>query len=364
MKAYSPKGLRKASFLLLAAGAAWGGIRAQSPKTLVLPPSLAAQEGSSATNFPFGRGTPFRLQEIYWRPCFPGKPREIVLSRVSFRADGGVKTKAKPFVFLSLYLSSTPRPFGRASKKFSENRGKDWTLVYTGLTHLPSTPGTTPNPFNITFPLEAPFTYSTEKEGLLLEIQVAKQPKGDYPLDSPYRCRSKQSVFGGNRTCRTSAGKPLLIAANPSIKLGGNLVLTLSQAPPDASALAFVGVRDKGRFYQRNLPLDLTPFGAPYCHLLVAPLLAKPAQTNKAGRASFNFILPTEGFEIVGRDILAQALVGDQVANQLGLVFSDGLRAQVCGPQAVGRIFSSGTVKAEEGWVQMGSAHILQLTLR
>ncbi len=357
-------GAWKTSFLFLAAFTARGCLPAQSPATLVLPPSLATQEGSSSTNFPFGRGTPFRLQEIYWRPCFPGKPREIVLSRISFRADGGAKNQVKPFVSLSLFLSSTPRPFGNPSKKFRENRGKDWTLVYTGVTHLPATPGLTPNPFNITFPLEAPFTYATEREGLLLEIEVAKQPKGDYPLDSPYRCTSKQSAFGGNTSCRTSAGKPLLLAANSSIKLGGNLVLTLSQAPPEAAALAFVGVRDRGTFFSGNLPLDLTPYGAPYCYLLVAPLLAKPGQTNKAGAASFNFLLPREGFEIVGRDILAQALVGDLVANQLGLVFSHGLRAQVCGPQPVGRIFSPGTVKAEEGWVQIGSAHILQLTLR
>ncbi len=358
------KAARGAWVFLLAAGAAQGHLPAQSTRTLVLPPTLATQEGSSSTNFPFGRGTPFRLQEIYWRPCFPGKPREIVLTRIAFRAEGGVKNKPKPFVSLSLYLSSTPRPFGRPSKKFRENRGKDWTLVYTGVTHLPSTPGTTPNPFDIIFPLEVPFTYATEREGLLLEIEVAKQPKGDYPLDSPYRCTSRRSLFGGNTSCRTSAGKPLLLGANSSIKLGGNLVLTLSQAPPEASALAFVGVRDKGKFYQGTLPLDLTPYGAPYCSLLVAPLLAKAGQTNKAGTASFNFRLPVEGFEIVGRDLLAQALVGDLVANQLGLVFSPGLRAQVCGPQPVGRIFSPGTVKAEEGWVQMGSAHILQLTLR
>ena len=353
---------------LLAAWWTWGPgpglLPGQSPATLVLPPALAGREGSSFTNFPFGRGTPFRLQEIYWRPCFPGKPREIVLTRIAFRAEGGSKNQPKPFVSLSLFLSSTPRPFGAPSKVFQENRGKDWTLVYTGIVHLPSTPGKRPNPFDIAFPLEVPFTYATEREGLLLEIEVAKQPKGDYPLDSPYRCTSRRSPFGNNSSCRTAAGKPLLLSANSSIKLGGNLVLTLSQAPPHATALAFLGVRDQGKFFQGTLPLDLSPYGAPYCSLLVAPLLAKAGQTNKAGTASFNFPLPMEGFEIVGKDLLAQALVGDQVANQLGLVFSSGLKARVCGPQPVGRIFSPGTVKALQGWIQMGSAHILQLTLR
>ena len=359
---------RKVCFLLLAGGAVWapgpGGLRAQAAGTLVLPPSLAAKEGSSSTAFPFGRGTPFRLQEIYWRPCFQGRPREIVITRVALRGDGGVKNQAKPYVTLNLYLSSTPRPFGGPSKKFGENRGRDWTLVFSGAVSLPSTPGNTPNPFNITFPLEVPFTYATEREGLLLEIEVAKQPKGDYALDSPYRCASRLSTFGNNASCKTSAGKGLLLTANPSIKLGGNLVLTLSQAPPEEPALAFLGVRDQGTFHGGTLPLDLSPFGAPYCYLLLDPLLARPGKTTKAGAASFNFPLPLVGFEIVGRNLLAQALVRDQVANQLGLVFSHGLKAEVCGPQPVGRIFSPGTVKADEGWIQVGSAHILQLTLR
>ncbi len=351
-------------FLAAAVPLAGEGLPAQSARTLVLPPSLAAREGSSATSFPFGRGTPFRLQEIYWRPCFPGRPREIVITSLSIRADGGVKNRSKPYVTVSLYLSSTPRPFGKASRKFSENRGKDWTLVYTGTITLPPSPGTRPNPFNLTFPLEAPFTYSTEKEGLLVEIEVAKQPKGEYRLDSPFRCISRHFAFGNNKACRTSAGNPLLLGVNQSVKLGGNLVLTLTQAPKDQPALAMVGVRDTGTFHGAALPLDLSPYGAPYCHLLLAPLLAKAGQTNKAGTATFNFPLPVEGFEVVGRFLLAQALAGDQVANQLGMVFSSGVKVEICGPQPVARIFSPGTVKEEKGWVQMGSSHIVQLTLQ
>ena len=334
----------------------------QSKKRLILPPGFEAKEGSSFTNFPFGRGTPFRLQDIYWKPCFYGTTRELIITSISIRPDGGVKKSGKNFVSLNLYLSSTQVPVGKAHQVFKLNRGKDFTLVFSGMLNLPPLTGKTPSDFLIKFPLEAPFIYSTDQEGLLMEFEVLRQPPGRYPLDSPYMCKSHNSGFGYSPYCKTSLGKPLVIKANPTIKVGGNISITLSGAPKGKNAIAFIGGKVSGKYLGLNLPIDLTVYGAYGCKLLTPPtFISKTRVTTEGGTCTFNFPLPSDMYYLVGFYFYTQVFIFDPIANPIGIVFSHGLKLHVCGPQPVGRVFSSGTVTAGKGWFQFGSAHIVEL---
>ena len=339
-------------------------INSQTKKYLVLPPNYEFIEGKSSTNFPFGRSTPFRLQDIYWKECFKGKARQIIIDGLYIRPDGGIKTQGKKFLRLNLYISSTPCPTGAAHQEFKLNRGKDFSLVFSGMINLPDIPGKIPNPFIVYFPFEGPFIYSTDQEGLLIEFEIFRQPPGRYPLDSPFICTSNNSRFGFSKYCISSSGKPIEISVNTSIKLGGNLLINLINGPKEKGAVAFLGTRIKGKFLGLTLPIDLTVYGAYGCQLLVPPLIVSKGKiTSKTGTCAFNFVLPSNLYYLVGSYLYCQAFVYDEIANPIGLVFSNGVKAHICGPEPVGRVFSSGTVTANKGWFQFGSAHIIKINL-
>jgi hypothetical protein len=72
-----------------------------------------------------------------------------------------------------------------------------------------------------------------------------------------------------------------------------------------------------------RLPLDLTPFGAPSCRLLVSPDLFAPAATDALGKASLPVRVPGDK-QLVGLTFHNQWLVLDPTVNALQLVFSEG----------------------------------------
>ena len=123
-------------------------------------------------------------------------------------------------------------------------------------------------------------------------------------------------------TCGGGSGGAVPLMANTGVPtLNQSFSLDLSQAAKNSQALFAFGA-SRTMWATVNLPLDVSPFGAPNCSLLASIDLIIPMGTSPAGAASLTVQVPNAPF-LVGRTFYNQALVVDRV-NSLGLVFSNG----------------------------------------
>jgi len=103
---------------------------------------------------------------------------------------------------------------------------------------------------------------------------------------------------------------------------------TLDKAPPSRFALLVMGLDKRRSFGAPVLPLDLGPFGAPGCSLLVEPRVVLPTGTDSQGRA--RMAMPIPAFTaLLGTVFFAQWGVVDARANRLGLAVSGGGTAKI-----------------------------------
>ena len=143
---------------------------------LPLPASHVAMEGTIATNVPFGRSTPTRVQYVYDNSLFGGP---VTITGVQFRVDGGAVVAGKT-IDCEMSLSTLPSSLTGLSAAFAQNRGADEIVVLPRqLLSLPAqNVGAVPNPFLPAVPLTTPFVYDPQAGGLVLEIVVHGQPPG------------------------------------------------------------------------------------------------------------------------------------------------------------------------------------------
>ena len=126
---------------------------------------------------------------------------------------------------------------------------------------------------------------------------------------------------GGNNTAVPVLGSAVL----PEI--GFPFTVDLSFAKANANATIYIGVSNTkmGTF---NLPLDLAPFGAAGCTVLMSADVGLGVKTNTTGRASFKISVPNDK-TLVGIQVYFQAMVVDAGANSLGLAFSNAATVKV-----------------------------------
>jgi subtilisin len=113
----------------------------------------------------------------------------------------------------------------------------------------------------------------------------------------------------------------------PEIGRAYDVVLSARRAQQPFVLLA--GVSDQ-QWSNLTLPLALDPIGAPGCWLSVSPDVQLLGMTDVAGFARTPIALPSDP-ALVNAMLFHQSAIADAQANQLGVVFSDYLKARIGG---------------------------------
>jgi hypothetical protein len=133
----------------------------------------------AATNQPAGNGegafrTGTRHQEVYGAAEFP--PYPIIITQIQWRPDsltGGPVSNAV-IGNIQINLSTTSRSADGLEGTFANNSGPDDAIVYSGALTLNTAFTNLPNgtkAFDMTVPLQSPFTYNPANGNLLLDVR-------------------------------------------------------------------------------------------------------------------------------------------------------------------------------------------------
>ena len=324
---------------------------------IVIPPSYAGVEGTGSTNVPLGRLGPMRVQMAYDSVLFA---QPVVVSGLGVRPDGGVPVTAKT-VDVEVRLSTSPWGVANLRATFALNRGADEVVAFGRKTlQLPAVaaPGT-PSPFALRFPLDRSFSYDPAGGPLLVEMIVHGQPPGAYSLDATYLCSSPFQAFGP-AGCG-AGGSPLEVRVpTAQVLWGRSLQVEVRRAPPGAvTGLAF-GSMESGVWNGVPIPLNLSPFGAPQCHISTDLLVILPGTADASGVASYPLSVPAVP-SLQNEWLRFQGLALAPAANSLGVVFSQAGKVQVCGWEPVARVYAA-SASAAWGFREVGVAPVLEIT--
>lgn len=328
--------------------------------SVVLPPSHAVLEGTSATNVPFGRSTPVRCQMAYDGTLFP---RAGSLDRLAWRLDGGGTTLGKQ-VELVVRATTGPANVLTMQATFALNLGADARDVLTRrvLSLPPLTTAQTPSPFHAQIPFDAPFPYDPRLGVLLFDVTVFSQPPGDFALDLTYVCDSPLQRYGPPG-CGANGAAPLVVdAATTQVMWGHPLDLRVSAALPGSVAGVLVGSIEQGQWAGITLPFALAAIGAPGCHLSIDMLVGVYAPTDLSGSARFPFSVPARP-DLLGATIRFQGMNYAPSLNALGIVTSQPGKVSVCGWERVARVWAAGTTSTS-GAREIGIAPPIEVTVR
>ncbi|MEZ5988728.1 MAG: hypothetical protein R3F30_06325 [Planctomycetota bacterium] len=129
----------------------------------------------------------------------------------------------------------------------------------------------------------------------------------------PWAWRLNCVGYSGNVPALSATGVP---------KVNSTFSVDLDKALPSTPVLLLIGASNSV-WGPIQLPLDLTPAGAPGCGLLCSFDLPLAAQADTAGKSSFKLPVPNDTglVNVVFHD---QWIVLDPKANTLGLAFSNG----------------------------------------
>ncbi len=145
-------------------------LRAQ---VIVVPNSLATDDGNSSNTSPSGPGS-VREMQSYDASQFGALSGPSFLTQFAYRPDTIPGPSGPRTVTMRIFASTTSRAATGLSSTFADNLGADNVLVFDGTltwTHvnLPG-PGNT-RQFDVVFPLTTPFLYDPAAGNLLLDIQ-------------------------------------------------------------------------------------------------------------------------------------------------------------------------------------------------
>ena len=327
---------------------------AQNPT--VLPPSRATVEGSGSTNVPFGRSVPMRTQLAYDRSLFD---TAVVASGIAMRLDGGATSRGKK-AEVELRACTMPVAITSMQARFEANLGSDLTVVLDRqIIDLPAhTQPSSPNPFTARLPFTRPFAFDPTRGSLLLEVLVHGQPPGPYTLDTTYLCESPRESYGPDGC--GSNGKVLRAeSATTQVLWGKRMVLRVFDAQPSAPTMLFLGTLESGAWGNLRLPVDLGPVGAPGCWLSIDMLVQRSVRADATGVALYPINVPSLP-HLQGQWIRFQGASMDAQANPLGVTTSQAGKVQICGWQAVARVYAPKT-NALTGFRELGIAPVIEL---
>ncbi len=144
-----------------------------------------------------------------------------------------------------------------------------------------------------------------------------------------YGGAAQATVTSRGQGCAGSAGVPSLAAANGQLPwLGSTWGASVTALPPTSAAVFVIGV-DDASWNGAPLPLELSVFGMPGCHLQVRPDLALLVLGSN-GSATLPIPLPAN-LVLLGVTFHLQAGSLDPLANAGGMTVSNALRATLGG---------------------------------
>jgi PKD repeat protein len=148
--------------------------------SIVVPNGMAAAEGNTSSEFPWGRGgTGLLHQAVYDSSHFTaqGITYPIVIHELRWRPNTNVELVATSFPTpCSVRLSTSPVDWSAVSPLLASQRGADERLCFQGPVSFPAQAAQTgPTPFGINIPLAPPFVYDPSVGDLTIECDLPVQ---------------------------------------------------------------------------------------------------------------------------------------------------------------------------------------------
>ena len=161
---------------ILAAFLGWCVMTELHAQVIVVPNSLATNDGNAFGTSPTGGPTSVRENFVFDASQFGGLSEPTFLTQFAWRPDTIPGASGPRMVTLLIYASTTTRSVAGLSATFAENIGADNTLVFSGTLNwatenLPG-PGNT-RQFDVVFPFTTPFLYDPAAGNLLLDIRLS-----------------------------------------------------------------------------------------------------------------------------------------------------------------------------------------------
>lgn len=307
---------------------------------VILPMSMRTQMGGRGNYFGVGRA-----DQIY-QQVFLGSeaPKPLVVLGYGLRqihsTPGGTQT-------YKITLGYTKYNHSNITSTFASNwnaRGPG-AVMFQGKVVLPQLPGNNSNVnrFALQVRFSRPWVYTPKAgDNILWQLEntsAASSVNGYDAVSGSTTTRvyaspvtSTSGTVGRNYglafkllTPNTSAVPLLSNTGLPSIN--ATFTIGLSQAKPNTAAGLITGF-SQTKYGAFQLPLDLTPFGAPGCNLLTSFDIMIPAAVDGSGAASSKFAIPNDT-KLRGLIFYNQYFVLDAAINALGLVWSNAAKATI-----------------------------------
>ncbi len=252
-------------------------VAAQAQFTATLPKGYDTLDGNYATSLPFNTAAAQLWQFAYdWTQMTHQCP--VTITQIEFRRSTGAAFVGGTFPNATVAMSTLASPnHNTMSGIFANNRGPDYTVVYTGpITILPFA-GTTlspgqPAPWHIHIPFQTPFEFDpVQKLDILVELTLpGPNPAAGFIVDGQF-----PTAWGARNGHASSATATAGNTANSDAAPVINLTYTLG-ASTKFDLAAFTGGGGQGDLVlaMANVPAA-TSLGFTVISTLPAPILGR-----------------------------------------------------------------------------------------
>lgn len=337
-------------------------------QSVVVPASAAQVDGNSADREPFGTEGIRHLTYVH-QSLLTQVPTQAAITEIAYRRDLSVPLEVMrrpPSIWqirMGNYFGSVAQP----SSAWPATSDPDWVVVFQPRTvwfpDLNRPSGSGPAPFDLTFPLDRPFTYRGTHIGI--EHFVAdSQARHDYFVDFEDGIVPGGTVTSlpGGQACPAGQNRATGQAPNPG---GGDAEFYLFGAPAQATALLSLGMSDR-TWSGVSLPVGLGSLGLGGCSVMVSLDATIPVRTTSAGLAAARWSIPGQS-RLLGASLYAQWLCpGDTRVSQtrpitlsggLQYTFGSNLNSGEIGMSVVSAVSGSN----QNGYVQPNRGPVVRL---
>jgi len=172
---------------------------------LVIPAGLQSREGVGGSG---SLTEQLRIQEVYGGSQFPAGNLYITELRFRPSADFGTGAFTTAVNNVQINLSTTAKQPNNLSLTFAENTGTNDTVVFSSALSLSSQfsgPAGGPKNFDISIPLQTPFSYNRTQGNLLIDIRNFSGAPLRYVVDNDNAVDQASRIFATSATA-TQAG--------------------------------------------------------------------------------------------------------------------------------------------------------------
>ncbi len=200
-------------------------LQAADPVKVVSPADFQDQEGDRQTSQYSIINT--RFQQFYLAADFIGPlPNGGYIKEIRFRNDKIGGSLAAVLSAIEVNLSYAP-DFGSISTKFEQNKGAQYTRVYSGDLSIPAT---APGQFGMTIVLQTPFLYDPKAGNLML----------DFTKGSAFNSGQVPSLDYTLRSVHTATVVGNLLNSSGNLADGGYITQFTIEAVPEPASVALM----------------------------------------------------------------------------------------------------------------------------